>query len=208
MDEFDEKIGLKFLRALHLNDSKTPLGSRRDLHANIGTGFLGLRAFHNVMNDKRLEGLPMILETPIDRPVDAVKAEEGEGSGASDEEADGKKKKRKTTKATKPKSAKKPAMVEDKGVWAREIKLLESLIGMDPESEEFLALEKKLADEGKLEREKHQAMFDKKKEKLAKDNAKQQSVKTMFCASGQKGKKARTKKKAETDESGAGEEYE
>ena len=207
MDEFDKKIGLKFLRALHINDSKTPLGSRRDLHANIGTGFLGLRGFHNVMNDKRLEGLPMILETPIDRPVKGVKVEEGEESGASDAEADGKKK-RKTTKTTKPKSAKKPAMVEDKGVWAQEIKLLESLIGMDPESEEFLALEKKLADEGKAEREKHQAMFHKKQEKLAKDNAKQQNIKAMFGATGQKGKKTRTKKKAETDENSAGEESE
>ena len=68
MTEFDELVGLRFLRALHLNDSKTPRGSKRDLHANIGTGFLGLRAFHNVMNEKRFEGLPMILETPIDRP--------------------------------------------------------------------------------------------------------------------------------------------
>lgn len=207
MDEFDHKIGLKFLRALHLNDSKTPLGSHRDLHANIGTGFLGLRGFHNVMNDRRLEGLPMILETPIDRPVEAVKAEQGAESEASDEEANGKKK-RKTAKAAKPKSAKgKPAMIEDKGVWAREIKLLESLIGMDPESEEFLALEKKLADEGKAEREKHQAMFDKKKEKLAKDIAKQQNIKAMFGAAGQKGKKM-TKKKVESDESSAGYESE
>lgn len=207
MDEFDKKIGLKFLRALHLNDSKTPLGSHRDLHANIGTGFLGLRGFHNVMNDKRLEGLPMILETPIDRPVEAVKAEKGEESEISDEEAKGKKK-RKTTKAAKPKSVKgKPAMIEDKGVWAREIKLLESLIGMDPESEEFLALEKKLADEGKAEREKHQAMFDKKNEKLAKNNAKQQNIKAMFGAAGQKGKK-RGKKKVESVKSSAEDESE
>ncbi|KAM5436402.1 DNA-(apurinic or apyrimidinic site) lyase [Microsporum ferrugineum] len=136
MTEFDETVGLTFLRAWHLNDSKTPLGSKRDLHANIGTGFLGLRAFHNLMNDKRVEGMPMVLETPIDRPV--------EGSGGS---AKGKK------------------TVEDKSVWAAEIKLLESLIGMDPESEEFLALEAKLAAEGEEERAKHQAMFDKAKEK-------------------------------------------
>lgn len=140
MTEFDETVGLKFLRAWHLNDSKTPLGSNRDLHANIGTGFLGLRAFHNLMNDKRAEGMPMVLETPIDKPV------EGAGAGAK-----GKK------------------TVEDKSVWAKEIKLLESLIGMDPESKEFLDLETKLADEGKEERAKHQAMFDKKtKEKAGK----------------------------------------
>ena len=65
-DKFDNTIGLKYLKALHVNDSKAPLGSNRDLHANIGTGFLGLRAFHNLMNEKRLQGLPFILETPTD----------------------------------------------------------------------------------------------------------------------------------------------
>ncbi|KAJ5414077.1 hypothetical protein N7509_000704 [Penicillium cosmopolitanum] len=65
--EFDELIGIQFLRALHLNDSKAPKGSKRDLHANIGTGFLGLRAFHNVMNEERFQDMPMVLETPIDR---------------------------------------------------------------------------------------------------------------------------------------------
>jgi AP endonuclease 1 len=50
-----------------VNDSKAPLNSRRDLHANIGTGFLGLRAFHNIMNHGPFQNLPMVLETPIDR---------------------------------------------------------------------------------------------------------------------------------------------
>ena len=50
-----------------VNDSKAPLASHRDLHANIGTGFLGLRAFHNIMNYEPLQNLPMVLETPIDR---------------------------------------------------------------------------------------------------------------------------------------------
>jgi len=45
LTEFDELIGIQFLRALHLNDSKAPKGSNRDLHANIGTGFLGLVLF-------------------------------------------------------------------------------------------------------------------------------------------------------------------
>ncbi|KAI9886230.1 MAG: hypothetical protein M1823_001965 [Watsoniomyces obsoletus] len=67
MTRFDTTIGLRYLSALHLNDSKAPFSSRRDLHQNIGLGFLGLRAFHNIMNDQRLEGLPMVLETPIDR---------------------------------------------------------------------------------------------------------------------------------------------
>jgi AP endonuclease-1 len=142
MDEFDREIGMGHLKALHLNDSKTPMGSKRDLHANIGMGFLGLRAFHNVMNEKRLEGLPMILETPIDRPV---VEEENDGAAAD--------------KKTK----KKPKTVEDKSIWAREIKLLESLIGMDVESEEFRELEKRLADEGEEEREKQMEIYERKK---------------------------------------------
>jgi AP endonuclease-1 len=167
MEEFDKLIGLKLLRALHLNDSKTPMGSRRDLHANIGTGFLGLRGFHNVMNDRRLEGLPMILETPIDRPAASVKKDNEDSEEASDEDTKpppAKGGKKTAAKAAKAKPSK-PAMVEDKSVWAREIKLLESLIDMDTESEEFLSLERQLADEGKEERAKHQALFEKKKAK-------------------------------------------
>jgi AP endonuclease-1 len=188
MEEFDKLIGLKLLRALHLNDSKTPMGSKRDLHANIGTGFLGLRGFHNVMNDRRLEGLPMILETPIDRPAATVKkdnqASDSEAEEASDEETKppakgGKKKPAKSARA-KPS---KPAMVEDKSIWAREIKLLESLIGMDTESEEFLSLERQLADEGREERAKHQALFDKKKAKEGKEKGgKDRSLVDMFSA--------------------------
>lgn len=65
MDNFNRIVGHKYLVALHLNDSKAPLGSKRDLHQNIGLGFLGLEAFRVIMNDKKLEGLPMILETPM-----------------------------------------------------------------------------------------------------------------------------------------------
>ncbi|KAK9263878.1 xylose isomerase-like protein [Lipomyces tetrasporus] len=62
--DFDKVIGLKYLSAIHLNDSKAPLGSNRDLHQNIGLGFLGLESFRILMNTKHVEGLPMILETP------------------------------------------------------------------------------------------------------------------------------------------------
>ncbi|KAK9367766.1 xylose isomerase-like protein [Lipomyces kononenkoae] len=62
--EFDKIIGLKYLSAIHLNDSKAPLGSNRDLHQNIGLGFLGLESFRILMNTKHVEGLPMVLETP------------------------------------------------------------------------------------------------------------------------------------------------
>ncbi|OAX77284.1 hypothetical protein ACJ72_08420, partial [Emergomyces africanus] len=179
MEEFDEQIGLQYLRAFHLNDSKTPLGSRRDLHANIGTGFLGLRAFHNLMNDKRLEGIPLILETPIDRPAkseaDVATEQPDDDYGMCKDDHSNKTlaKNKKTSSSAKKGSAKKPkdgkpVMIEDKSVWAKEIKLLESLIGMDTESEEFLKLEAELAEQGKDEREKHQTMFDKKQEKESK----------------------------------------
>ena len=64
LDEFDRAIGLDRLRALHLNDSKNPLGSHKDRHERIGEGTLGLEAFRAVVTNPRLEGLPMVLETP------------------------------------------------------------------------------------------------------------------------------------------------
>ncbi|KAF6228300.1 hypothetical protein HO133_008030 [Letharia lupina] len=130
LDDFDKIVGVKYLCALHLNDSKAPFSSHRDLHQNIGLGFLGLRAFWNVMNEPRFEGLPMVLETPIDH---------------KDEE---------TGKD-----------VEDKAVWAREIKMLEGLIGVDADGDEFKAMEKELADKGAEERAKYQEQFERKGEK-------------------------------------------
>lgn len=62
--EFDEIIGLNLLKCFHMNDSKKVLGSRVDRHENIGKGFIGLKGFQNIMNDKRLEHIPKILETP------------------------------------------------------------------------------------------------------------------------------------------------
>lgn len=57
-------IGDGRLRACHLNDSKKPLGSRVDRHEHIGHGCLGLPPFLHLLNDPRLRGLPMVLETP------------------------------------------------------------------------------------------------------------------------------------------------
>lgn len=62
--EFDEIIGLKYLRAIHLNDSKKELASRVDRHDSIGKGFLGEDFFRRIMKDSRFDGIPMILETP------------------------------------------------------------------------------------------------------------------------------------------------
>ena len=64
LDEFDRVIGLDRLLALHLNDSKNPLGSHKDRHERIGAGALGLETFRAVVTNPRLAGLPMVLETP------------------------------------------------------------------------------------------------------------------------------------------------
>ena len=63
METFDETIGLERLKAFHLNDSVHELGSRRDRHAHIGEGTIGLEGFRNLVNDPRLADLPGLLET-------------------------------------------------------------------------------------------------------------------------------------------------
>ena len=57
-------VGLKCVRAFHLNDSKQPLGSRKDRNEHIGLGEMGLEPFRNLLNDKRFEAIPMYIETP------------------------------------------------------------------------------------------------------------------------------------------------
>lgn len=63
-DLFDETIGLEFLRAMHINDSKVKQGSRVDRHEQIGSGFIGLEGFRILVNDKRWAQIPLVLETP------------------------------------------------------------------------------------------------------------------------------------------------
>ncbi len=62
--DFDRVIGLQYLRGMHINDAKKPVGSRVDRHAPLATGTLGEAFFRRMMNDPRLDGIPMILETP------------------------------------------------------------------------------------------------------------------------------------------------
>lgn len=64
MRRFDDVIGLKRLRMMHLNDSKAPLGSRRDRHELIAEGAIGDGAFRRIMNDERLAKVPKVIETP------------------------------------------------------------------------------------------------------------------------------------------------
>ncbi len=64
--EFDDVIGLSYLKAMHINDSKKGCGSRVDRHASIGQGALGRDFFSRVMRDHRFDEIPLILETPDD----------------------------------------------------------------------------------------------------------------------------------------------
>lgn len=64
LDTFDQIVGLEKLKALHLNDSKNPLGAHKDRHEQIGKGFIGLDTFRAVVTNPRINTLPMILETP------------------------------------------------------------------------------------------------------------------------------------------------
>lgn len=63
--EFDEIIGAKYLKALHLNDNKRTLGSHIDRHEEIGKGSLGVDFFIRLVNDPRFDNMPIILETPV-----------------------------------------------------------------------------------------------------------------------------------------------
>jgi len=64
LSEFDKIIGLKKIKAIHLNDSKSDLGSQIDRHANIGEGKLGLEIFREIVKDKNFSHIPKLLEIP------------------------------------------------------------------------------------------------------------------------------------------------
>lgn len=64
MDEFEQEIGFKYLRAIHLNDSKKGCGSHVDRHETLGNGCIGKEFFIRLMNDARFDDMPIILETP------------------------------------------------------------------------------------------------------------------------------------------------
>ena len=62
--DFENTIGFHYLKGMHLNDSKKDLGTNVDRHESIGKGLIGLDAFRFLMNDKRFDDIPLILETP------------------------------------------------------------------------------------------------------------------------------------------------
>ena len=63
-EEFDRKIGLKFLKGMHLNDAKGVCGGRLDRHDSIGKGNIGVETFRKLVSDPRTDDIPLILETP------------------------------------------------------------------------------------------------------------------------------------------------
>jgi deoxyribonuclease-4 len=64
--EFEKIVGFNYLKGMHLNDAKKGLGSKVDRHESIGKGEIGLEGFSYIMNDKRFDEIPMVLETPDD----------------------------------------------------------------------------------------------------------------------------------------------
>ncbi|MFI3328752.1 MAG: deoxyribonuclease IV [Rikenellaceae bacterium] len=62
--EFDEVVGFKYLKGMHLNDAMKPLGSHVDRHATIGNGEIGIECFRYIVQDSRFDDIPMVLETP------------------------------------------------------------------------------------------------------------------------------------------------
>ena len=63
-DKFDRIIGFQYLKGMHLNDSKKEFATHVDRHENLGSGFLSEDTFSFIMNDKRFDNIPLILETP------------------------------------------------------------------------------------------------------------------------------------------------
>jgi len=62
--DFERIVGFKYLKGMHLNDTKKGLGSRVDRHESLGEGLLGIDTFRWIMTDSRFDGIPLILETP------------------------------------------------------------------------------------------------------------------------------------------------
>jgi deoxyribonuclease-4 len=73
LENMDHTVGLKRLHLLHLNDSKTPLGSHKDRHWHIGEGHIGLKGFRYLVNHPLLRHLPGIMETPRTDTVEDLK---------------------------------------------------------------------------------------------------------------------------------------
>ena len=75
LGEFDKIVGLKYVKCIHINDSKNVCGARKDRHENIGKGYIGLENLISVIYNKKLDNIPKILETPYINDVAPYKEE-------------------------------------------------------------------------------------------------------------------------------------
>jgi deoxyribonuclease-4 len=73
VEQADEILGLENVPVIHSNDSKMPLGSHMDRHANIGHGYIGVEGFRRILSHPRLREKAFILETPVDKPGDDLR---------------------------------------------------------------------------------------------------------------------------------------
>ena len=64
LDEFDKIIGIEKIGCVHINDSKNPIGSKKDRHENVGFGYIGFDSLINIIYNEKLKDVPKILETP------------------------------------------------------------------------------------------------------------------------------------------------
>ncbi|KAJ7932783.1 AP endonuclease [Mycena leptocephala] len=125
--DFDQQVGLSYLRGMHLNDSKTDYNSKKDRHENIGMGHIGIQGFHHILNDSRFQNIPLILETPsFEKPevwateITALNGLSGANTDELDSVVDGvrevvRKAEGNAKKGAKPKKAPKKAIASKKG---------------------------------------------------------------------------------------------
>ncbi|KAJ7221420.1 xylose isomerase-like protein [Mycena pura] len=102
--DFDQQVGLSYLRGMHLNDSKTEFNSKRDRHQNIGLGHIGMQGFHHILNDVRFQDIPLILETPHPEALEAVTASVNTVVKPLSDKAESRKSAKKPTKKGKKKA--------------------------------------------------------------------------------------------------------
>lgn len=72
LKEVEKTVGLESIKAVHANDSKVPLGARRDRHEHIGEGFIGIEGFKNLLKNEYFRNLPYYIETPKEGDMDTV----------------------------------------------------------------------------------------------------------------------------------------
>ena len=75
LNDIQEHLGIERIKAVHANDSKVPLGSKKDRHEHIGKGFIGIEGFKNLLRDNHFKTLPYYIETPKVNNMDVINLE-------------------------------------------------------------------------------------------------------------------------------------